>query len=95
MWPPLASGADSITGYNATDQVYLSVAQFGTSWATSLADDVSQSSAGALIAGPHNQADALTRVGVSVSSLHQANFHFSYRVTVDGASERRRPRMRG
>jgi hypothetical protein len=70
------SGTDSITGYNATDQVYLSASQFGTSWTTFFNNDVSQSGANTLITDSANHANVLALVGVAPSSLTSANFHF-------------------
>ena len=71
------SGADSITGYNSTDQIYLSASQFGSSWSAFVAGDVSQSAANTLITDPANHANQITLVGVTASSLNSATFHFA------------------
>ena len=70
------SGVDRITGFDtATDPLYLSAAQFGSSVSAFLQNEVLQFNGATVIADPNNQANQLVLVGVNPASLVSSNLH--------------------
>ena len=70
------SGAEQVLGFNSSDQIDLSAAQFGSSYAIFAANDITQAGGNTYIIDPSNHANVLVLVGVSATNLSASNVHF-------------------
>jgi hypothetical protein len=89
-------GNDTITNYNSVkDVIQLSSADFGTNPAA-IAHDATRAlgDPNTVITDPHNSADTITLVGVSLSSLHFDASHFPVGVALMAETARKPKRRR-